>query len=51
MVWVKCRECWLHVQHDILYAYNMHEEYHVAHAANKYEAFLIFTVLRAVILN
>ena len=51
MVWVKCREYWLHVQHDILYAYRMHREYHVAHAANKYEAILIITIIEVVLLN
>ena len=51
MVWDKCREYWLHVQHDILYAYNMYGEYRVAHAASKYKALLIITVLRLSVLN
>ena len=48
MVWDKCREYRLHVQHDILYAYYMHKEYHVAHAAGKYETMLIVTILKAI---
>jgi hypothetical protein len=51
MVWVKCREYRLHVQHDILYAYDMHREYHVAHAAGKHEAMLIITINEAIVLN
>ena len=51
MVWVKCREYRLHVQHDIPYAYVMHREYHVAHAAGKYETMHIVTILEEVVLN
>ena len=49
MVWDKYREYRLHVQHDILYAYNMYKEYHVAHAAGKYETMLIVTILKAIV--
>ena len=28
---------WLHVQHDTLYTYSMHKEYHVVHAANIFD--------------
>jgi len=51
MIWVKCREYWLHVQHDILYAYDMHKEYHVAHAASIHKAMLIINIIEAVVLN
>jgi len=40
MVWGKCREYRLHVQHDIPHTYDMYGEYRVAHAAGKHEVML-----------
>ena len=51
MVWVKCREYRLHMQHDVLYAYRLHKEHHVAYAVGKYELMLPVAILCATMLN
>ena len=51
MVWVKCREYRLHMQYDVLHAYNMYKEHHIAYAADKYGLILPVAIFGTAMLN